>query len=311
MGGQDSSSGKEKRKVVGIGKIKSAELCPFTQKMAAMLGAGLPILQCLEALIEQTQHEGFKAVLYELHGKIESGENFSNTLLLYPDIFSELYISMVSAGEMSGSIAEILDRLASYLEATADLKRKVKSALMYPLIVIIVATIITGILIVFVVPVFGEMFDSFGEQLPLPTRILLAISDFIRDNAMAMFGALVAFIYSFRKILKSDKGSMFVAKHSLHAPPFGDLVTKIAMARVCRTFASLIESGLPILKAIDIVGQTSGNRFIAKGMTFVKDDIEAGVTLTESMRNTKLFPPMLLHMLSTGEKTGKVDQMLS
>ena len=183
MGNQHGGEKGTTKKVVGIGKIKSVELCPFTQKMAAMLGTGLPILQCLEALVEQTNHEGFRTVLFELHAKIEGGENFSSALKAYPEVFSELYISMVSAGEMSGSLAEILDRLANYLEAAADLKRKIKSAMMYPMIVIIVAIVITAILIIFVVPVFGEMFASFGEQLPLPTRILLGISDFIRDNS--------------------------------------------------------------------------------------------------------------------------------
>jgi len=308
---QVMSGSKASKKVVGLGKIKSVELCPFTQKMAAMLGAGLPILQCLEALIEQTQHEGFRGVLSELYAKIEAGENFSKALEMYPDVFSDLYISMVSAGEMSGSLAEILERLAAYLEAAADLKRKVKSAMMYPLIVIIVAIIITSILIVFVVPVFGEMFASFGEDLPMPTQILLNISGFIRGNIFIILGAMAVFVFAFRRVLKSEAGSMFIAKHSLHAPPFGVLITKIAMARVCRTFASLIESGLPILKAIDIVGQTSGNKYIAAGMSVVKDDIQAGLTLTDSMRATGLFPPMLLHMLGTGEKTGNVDAMLS
>ncbi len=301
----------KKFKITGLGKIKSAELCPFTQKVAAMLGAGLPILQCLEALIDQTEHESFKKVLGVIHSNIEGGENFSKALQLFPDIFSQLYISMIEAGEMSGSLAEIKGRLACYLEAAADLKRKVKSAMMYPIIVIIIATIITGILVVFVVPVFGKMFDSFGEALPFPTQILLNISNFIRDHFLVLGGGAVAFVYGFKKVIKSESGSMFIAKHSLHAPPFGVLITKIAMARVCRTFASLIQSGLPILKAIDIVGQTSGNKFVAKGMSVVKDDIKAGRTLTDSMRSTELFPPMLLHMLGTGEKTGKVDEMLA
>ena len=296
-----------------IWKVKETDLVLFTRQLATMIEAGISLVQALTALYEQCdpkRQRSMRHVVSDVISRVQSGESFNESISKHPRVFSRLYVSMVKAGETGGLLAEILDRLAGFLEATARLRKKVKSAMTYPVIVICIAFAITTFLIVKVVPIFGEIFKDFGAKLPAPTQFLIDVSDFIRAQWYFLILGIGGAIYALRAFMHSKRGKQLTDRWKLKLPIFGPLLTKIAMSRFSRTFAQLIRSGVPILEVLDIVGGSAGNHVIEGSIRSVSADVETGDNLSVAMSKKKIFPPMLLRMVAAGESTGKIDTML-
>jgi type IV pilus assembly protein PilC len=292
------------------GRVKSQELVVFTRQLATMMDAGLPLVQSLTALEEQTDSKSFKPILRHITEKVEQGDAFSQALAQHPKVFTKLFVSMVEAGETGGLLAEILDRVASYLEATARLKKKVKSAMSYPTIVCIIALSIALFLIVKVIPIFADIYKDFGAKLPAPTQVLIRISEIIRGYFLLVIGAAGMLVFAVIKFKRTRRGTEIWDRAKLRLPVFGKLIHKIAMSRFSRTFAALLRSGVPILEVLRIVGQSSGNTMVEHAVEKTAASIERGDNLALALGQHKIFPPMLVRMVSAGEQTGKVDVML-
>lgn len=292
------------------GKVKSQDLVVFTRQMATMMDAGLPLVQSLTALEEQTDSPALKPVLRNTTERVEQGHAFSEALAEHPKVFNRLYVSMVEAGETGGLLAEILDRLASYLEATARLKKKVKSAMSYPVIVCVIALSIALLLIVKVIPIFADIYKDFGAQLPAPTQLLINISNVIRGYFVLVIGAASGLVFGVMKFKRTRRGTAMWDRTKLRLPVFGKLIHKIAISRFARTFAALLRSGVPILETLRIVGQSAGNTVVEAAVEKTAASIERGDNLAVAMGQHRVFPPMLVRMVSAGEQTGKVDVML-
>ncbi len=298
--------GKKRRQ----GKVKPQDLVVFTRQLATMMDAGLPLVQSLTALEEQTDSPTLKPVLRQTTEQVEQGHTFSEALAEHPKVFNKLYVSMVEAGETGGLLAEILDRLASYLEASSRLKKKVKSAMTYPVIVCVVALGIAMFLIVKVIPIFGGIYKDFGAQLPAPTQVLIDISDFVRTYFILAAGAAAALVFAVVKFKRTRRGTALWDRIKLRLPVFGKLIHKICISRFSRTFAALLRSGVPILETLHIVGQSSGNTVVEAAVLKTASSIEHGDNLAVALGQHSIFPPMLVRMISAGEQTGKVDVML-
>ena len=298
------------RRTPGARKLRLKELPVFSRMIAAMLDSGIPLVQALLALEEQTQSKGFRAVISGLRLRIEGGAEFSDALKEYPDVFDELYVSMMKAGEAGGLLAEIAGRIAKYLEASGRLRRKVKSAMMYPTVVMVLALTIATAMVIWLVPVFADIYADFGGKLPGPTLFLMAASNFLRGNALLMIGIVGGTIIAFNKWKKTESGAYLLDNIALRIPMIGELVTKIALGRFSSTFAQLIHSGVPILEALDIVSVAVGNKVFARLIRGAKTTVEGGEQLSVELSKHREFPRVLVHMLSAGEKTGKMDDML-
>ena len=309
-GAQKSTLKAKAKKIPGAAKIQQKSLPTFSRQLSAMLSAGMPILASLEALEEQSDNPNFKYVLSQVKRNIENGSPFSDALRQFPSIFDDLYANMVKGGESGGQLAETIGRLAGFLEASAKLKRKVKSAMMYPTIVLCMALSIATGMIVFIVPVFADMFAGLGGELPGPTQVLMDISILIRENALVVILVVTGLVIGFKKWKQTPSGAYALDKFALNAPVFGELNKKVASSRFARTFAQLIRSGVPILSALDIVSGATGNRVAGNIIINSKAALEKGETLSSAMINQTVFPLMLVRMLQAGEKTGKVDEMM-
>ncbi|MEA3209261.1 MAG: type pilus assembly protein PilC [Chthoniobacter sp.] len=295
------------------GKVSETDLVLFTRQLATMVDAGLPLVTALTALYEQAdprKQAGLRRIVGEVSAQVQQGDTFTESVAKHPNVFSRLYIAMVKAGESGGLLAEILNRLASFLESASRLKKKVKSAMTYPVIVICIAASITTFLIVRVVPVFGEIFADFGANLPGPTQFLLDVSAFIRGNWWLILLGMGGTFFGIKTFLKTEKGRQLWDRYKLKLPIFGPLIHKICMTRFARTFAQLIRSGVPILEVMEIVGDTAGNYVVEAAIRNVAADVEKGDQLTNSLARQPVFPPMLIRMVSAGEQTGKIDTML-
>jgi type IV pilus assembly protein PilC len=296
-----------------LASISETDIVLFTRQLATMIDAGLPLVSALTALYEQCDPKkqmGLQRVIGDLSGRVQGGDSFTEAIAKHPKVFNRLYISMVKAGESGGLLAEILDRLACFLEATARLKKKIKSAMTYPVIVVCIAFAITTFLIVRVVPVFGQIFSDFGAKLPAPTQFLLDLSSFIRGNWYFLVTFIGGTIFGARYFVGTQRGAELWDRWKLKLPVFGPLIHKICMTRFARTFAQLIRSGVPILDVMEIVGDTSGNSVITQALKSVSVSVEKGDQLSTAMAKEKIFPPMLLRMVAAGESTGKIDTML-
>ncbi len=301
------------RSAAGKAKVSETDLVLFTRQLATMVDAGLPLVGGLTALYEQAdprRQAGLKRVVGEVSALVQQGESFFEAISKQPQVFSRLYTAMIKAGESGGLLAEILDRLAVFLEAAARLKKKVKSAMTYPVIVISIAIGITTFLIVKVVPIFGQIFKDFNAELPAPTQFLLDVSDFVRGYWWAIIIFIGGIIFGVRYAMQTERGRQTWDRYKLKLPIFGPLVHKIAMTRFSRTFAQLIRSGVPILEVMEIVGDTSGNYMVEQAIKMVSADVEKGDHLAASLSRQPIFPPMLVRMVSAGEATGKIDAML-
>ena len=301
---------KKGTKVRGAGKIRIKALPVFTRQLSAMLGSGMPLVQCLMALEEQSEDVNFRPVVASIRMRVEGGAMYSEALSAYPSIFDGLYVNMMRAGEMGGILAETAARVATFLEASGRLRRKVKSAMMYPTIVLLAAIILASALIVFVLPTFVGMFSDFGAELPGPTQALLNISNAIRNNGFLTVGIIVALIYGFIRFKRTEKGAYIVDEMKLRFPLLGKLSQGLAISRFASTFSQLMHSGVPILQALEIVGMATGNLVIGKALTEAKATVERGEPLSSALQKNKYYPRMLIHMLAAGEKTGKVEEML-
>jgi type IV pilus assembly protein PilC len=294
-------------------KVKETDLVLFTRQLSTMVEAGISLVQALTALYEQADPKrqgGLRGVVSDITARVQGGETFHESLAKHPRVFNRLFISMVKAGEHGGLLAEILDRLAGFLEASARLRKKVKSAMTYPVIVVCIAFAITTFLIVRVVPIFGEIFADFGAKLPAPTQFLIDVSNFVRGEWYFLVAGIGGAIFGVRAFLRSTRGKQLWDRWKLKLPVFGPLVHKICMSRFARTFAQLIRSGVPILEVLDIVGGSSGNHVVETAIKEVGADVEKGDNLSVSLSRKSIFPPMLLRMVAAGEATGKIDTML-
>lgn len=292
------------------GSIPLADQVMFTRQLATMVDAGLAMVQSLQALAEQTQNKAMRDVIKDICARVEAGDSFSEALQKHPKVFNRLYVSMVGAGEKGGLLAEILARLAVYLENTARLRKKVKSAIMYPTVVTFVAIAITIFLLVKVIPVFGEIYTGFGGKLPGPTQFLMHLSDFIKKNFIFIILAMGGSVYGWLAWIKTKKGREFWDKNRIRLPIFGVIAHKICLARFTRTLASLVRSGVPILEVLQIVSQTVGNVIMEKAVKTASSDIERGESISQALSKHPIFPNMIVRMVTAGEQTGKIDNML-
>jgi type IV pilus assembly protein PilC len=292
------------------GRVALMDLVLFTRQLATMIDAGLAMVQSLQALAEQTTNKVMRDVIRDVCTRVEGGDSFSEALQKHPKVFNRLYVCMVAAGEKGGLLAEILARLATYLENTNRLRKKVKSAMMYPIVVTVVAILITIFLLVKVVPVFGEIFSSFGADLPGPTLALVAISNFVKRYLIFLIVAGGGAVYAWLYFIKTPVGRQFWDARRIKLPIFGAIAHKICLARFTRTLASLIRSGVPILEVMQIVSQTVGNVIMEKAIKTAAIDIERGESISGSLGKHSVFPSMIIRMITAGEQTGKIDNML-
>ncbi|MDB6067359.1 MAG: Type secretion system protein [Pedosphaera sp.] len=292
------------------GKVSLQDQVVFTRQLATMIDAGLAMVQCLQSLADQTSNKVMKDVIKDVCTRVESGDSFSEALIKHPKVFNKLYVCMVGAGEKGGLLAEILSRLATYLENTARLRRKVKSSMMYPIVVTVVAISITIFLLVKVVPVFGEIFTSFGGKLPAPTAALITVSAFFQKWLIPILMVMGGSVYGWLYFIKTKPGREFWDGRRIKLPIFGHIAHKICLARFTRTFASLIRSGVPILEVMGIVSNTCGNVIMEKAIRTATSDIERGESISAALAKHPIFPSMIIRMMTAGEQTGKIDAML-
>ncbi len=296
--------------IAGARKIRSKELPAFSRQLSAMLLAGMPLIQCLDALEDQTSDKNFKTLVIGLRNYLQSGASFSEALLHYPAVFDTLYINMIKAGETGGQLGETAARLASFLEDAARLSRKVKSAMSYPVIVLCIALGIATGMILFIVPVFADMFADFHAKLPGPTQFLVDLSGLMRKYGIIVLVIIVAAIILVRKWKNTPGGAYQFAGMLLKLPVLGELNRKVATSRFARTFAQLLQSGVPILKAMEIVSGATGNRVFEQVVLNARDTVEKGEPLSTALIKHPCFPRLLVHMMAAGEKTGKIDEMM-
>lgn len=311
----DSGSIKEKGKK-GTGRlarrrVKQVELLLFTRQLATMVNAGLPLLQSLDILAEQTEDAHFAEVIRTIAQDVEGGETFSEALRRYPRAFSDLYVSMVRAGEAGGDLDGTLMQLAEHLEASAELKRRIKSAMMYPVVAFSLIIFMATGLIVIVVPQFEQIFKELGGALPAPTRILIAVSNTLRSwRAILVIGAMIAAVFGFRVYAQTTSGRYNIDALKLRLPIFGKLLRKVAIAHFTRTLSTLTRSGVAILQAMEIVERTSGNEVLAKAIRESADAVRNGEPLADPLARSEVFPSMVTRMIGVGEKTGALEVML-
>jgi type IV pilus assembly protein PilC len=292
------------------GRVALADLVIFTRQLATMIDAGLAMVQSLQALAEQTTNKVMRDVIKDVCSRVESGDSFSEALQKHPKAFSRLYVCMVAAGEKGGLLAEILSRLAIYQENAARLRKKVKSAMMYPTVVTVVAILITIFLLVKVVPVFGEIFQSFQAELPAPTQFLINLSNGVKKYFVLIMLVAGAAVYGWFYFIKTKVGREFWDSRRIKLPIFGVIAHKICLARFTRTLASLIRAGVPILEVLQITSQTVGNVIMEKAIKTAAVDIERGESISGALGKHAIFPSMIIRMVTAGEQTGKIDNML-
>jgi type IV pilus assembly protein PilC len=291
-------------------KVKQRSVAIFTRQLATMIDAGLPLVQSLEILSQQQEAKVFKNIIREIREDVEGGSTFAGALKKHPGTFNDLYTNLVVAGEEGGILDNILNRLANYIEKAEALKKKVKSALVYPSTIVGVAVIVVMILMIFVIPVFETMFKSAGQSLPLPTLITLTLSKFIKKYIIIVIPAMILMIYLLRKYYHTEGGRAIIDRLILKMPVFGNLFQKISVARFSRTLGTLVSSGVPILDGLTIVSRTSGNRTIETAILNARASIREGETIAEPLGRSGMFPPMVIQMISVGESTGALDSML-
>ncbi len=306
---------KEKGKEIALpkfgGGVPAQSIAIFTRQFSVMIDAGLPLVQCLEILGAQQDHKVFKRTLIQIRQDVESGSNLADAMRKHPKVFNDLYTNMVAAGEAGGILDTILQRLATYIEKSVKLNGQVKSAMIYPVAVISIAAIVVAVILWKVIPVFAALFSSLGAELPLPTRVVIALSNFIADYWWLIIMSVVAGIYSIRRYHETYKGKRVLDRILLRMPVLGMLLRKIAVARFCRTLSTLTASGVPILDGLSITARTAGNSIVEDAIMATRKSVEEGKTISEPLGDTEVFPPMVVQMIAVGEQTGALDTMLS
>lgn len=296
---------------VGKKKVKMDDIVVFSRQLATMVDAGIPLVGSLDILGEQIENKTFGDIILKIRNDVETGSNLSDALAKHKKIFSSLYVSMVKAGETSGMLDEILDRLATYMEKTSALQKKITSALIYPAVVSGMAVAITLLLLLKVIPIFKSIFSGFGAELPKPTMILIAISDGLQKYFPAISIVVIVIAFLAARYVKTEKGRLRYDTLLLKLPIFGILFKKVAISKFTRTLSTLIKSGVPILNSLEIVGKTSGNKAIEMAVESVRVNVREGESIAEPLGRSKLFPPMVVRMVAVGEEAGELEKMLS
>ncbi len=298
-------------KIFSRKKVSQKDMVAFMRQFATLVDAGLPILRSIRVLQEQQPNAYFSYVLAEVANSIEGGSSLSEALKRFPNVFSPLFVNMVKAGEAGGVLDQVLLRMAQYYEKADKLKRKVKASLAYPAFVVLIAGVIMYFLISVVIPKFKMMFEDMSIELPVPTQILINVSTKIKDNLLIIFGVIVVLFVSIKMIVSTEKGKYYVDKILLKLPLIGSLVIKVAIARFARTLGTLLNSGVPILESLNITSQTVGNKIVENNIKMISSNIKEGESMVTPLKHGGLFPPIVLSMISVGEETGKLSEMLT
>jgi len=308
------TSVKEKGKEIALprfgGGITPKDVAIFVRQFSVMIDAGLPLVQCLEILGSQQDNPNFQKVLLQVRQDVEGGASLADAMKKHPKVFDDLFTNMIAAGEAGGILDTILKRLATYIEKSVKLKSQVKSALIYPIAVISIAALVVGVILWKVIPTFAAMFAGLGAQLPLPTRIVIMLSNWTVRLALPVIVLLIAGIYAIKRYYETYSGRRVIDGLLLKAPVLGLILRKIAVARFCRTLATLISSGVPILDGLEITAKTSGNAIVEDAIMETRKSVEGGQSLAAPLKQTDVFPPMVVQMISVGEQTGALDNML-
>jgi type IV pilus assembly protein PilC len=293
--------------------VSTRDLAIFTRQFATMINAGLPLVQCLDILSKQTEKENFRQVIGQVTREVEAGNTLAESLARKENqrVFDELYVNMVEAGEAGGILDDILQRLATFIEKAEALKRKIKGAMVYPAVVMTVAVLACAFMLIFIIPTFAKMFTGFGAELPLPTKIVMGLSSFLRSFWWAILGVMGALAFGIQRYYRTEPGHMAIDRLLLRVPVLGDVIRKGAVARFTRTLGTLISSGVPILTGLEITARTSGNRVIQEAIMAARASIREGETIAAPLRTSNVFPPMVVQMISVGEETGALDDMLT
>ncbi|HOC46935.1 MAG: type II secretion system F family protein [Syntrophorhabdaceae bacterium] len=292
-------------------KIKRLEILLFTRQLSTMITSGLPLVQSLDILGNQIEDANFKGMVKDIKERIEGGSRFADALREYPQCFDELYINLVVAGEEGGLLDNVLQRLAVYIEKSEKLKKKVKSAMIYPIAIIVVALIVVVVLLLFVIPVFEKMFTEMGAELPAPTQMVIKMSQFMQSYWYIMLAAIVGVVFALKYYYKTDVGRRNIDRFLLKLPLFGVLTIKASVARVTRTLATLLMSGVAILESMLIVAKVAGNKIVEDALMVARSRISEGRTMAEPLEQAGIFPPMVVQMVQVGESTGALDSMLN
>lgn len=295
---------------IGTG-IKLGEIANFARQFAVMIGAGLPLSQCLAVMAAQVENRHFQKVLRSVSQSVESGSTLADSLIRHQNVFGELFIHMVEAGELGGVLDVILRRLATYLEKTVALRRKIKGALMYPLVITVVAFVSVLFMLMFIIPIFANLFANFQAELPGPTKVVIFLSNTIQNNFIYMGIGIVLLIVLYKLVTRKEKGRLVRDKILLALPVFGPVILKSAISRFSRTLETLLASGVAIIEALNITAKSAGNMVIQVTVQRMAERIASGQTISEPLRESGVFPPMVVQMVAVGEKTGEVDAMLS
>jgi type IV pilus assembly protein PilC len=290
--------------------VSPKNLAVFTRQFSVMIDAGLPLVQCLDILGTQEEDKNFAAVILATRADVEAGASLADAMRKHPKVFDALYTNMIAAGEAGGILDTILKRLATYIEKAVKLKSQVKSAMVYPVAVIVIAVVVVGVILWKVIPTFASLFAGLGAELPLPTRVVIALSDGLVQFMPFILVGLVAGSFAFKTYYGTPGGRMNIDRVTLKLPVLGMLMRKIAVARFCRTLSTLLASGVSILEALDITARTSGNAVVELAITHTRRSIEGGETIADPLRETGVFPPMVVQMIGVGEATGALDTML-
>jgi len=291
--------------------VSTKDLAVFTRQFATMINSGLPLVQCLDILGAQAEKEHHKKIIHTVMKDVESGSTLADALAKHREVYSDLYVNMVDAGEAGGVLDVILSRLATYLEKMDALKRKIRSAMMYPAVVFFVTIAATTFMLVFIIPTFAKLYADYGGQLPMPTRVVMGISNIVRNQWYLLAGGMFALFYGIGKYYKTKNGKKKIDKFLLSVPVLGPVLLKASVARFTRTLGTLVSSGVPILEGLEITARAAGNAVVKEAVMKTKSSISTGQTIAEPLRQSEVFPPMVVQMISVGEETGALDAMLS
>jgi type IV pilus assembly protein PilC len=294
-----------------MGAVRSKDISVFCRQFATMIAAGLPLVQCLQTLGVQAERKNFRDIIAKVAVDVEAGSTLSEAMGRHPNVFNELFVNLVSVGETGGVLDAMLARLSTYLEKAQALRHRVQMAIVYPALVVTIAILVVTFLLIFVIPVFAGFFQKAGVPLPLPTRIVIAASQILQNYWYLLILGFMAFVFLFRVWYRTDGGRLTVDRFMLRAPVVGPLLRKIAVARFTRTLSALLGGGVPIIDALRITARTAGNRVVENAVMEARERVTAGQTLGERLRESKVFPPMVVQMVMVGEQTGALDNMLA
>lgn len=302
---------KEEKKFFSLGKVSQKDILFFTRQFATLFASGVPVVQAFDALIGQIKNKNFKKILIQMRNDIEKGSSLADSMRRHPRVFSSLFVNMVRAGEEGGMLDKVLQRMADYFEKMIKLKRKIIGAMIYPSLVIAVAILVVAIIMIFVIPTFAKLFAEMGLDLPLPTRITIAMSNFMAKSGLFIFFGIVIFFVSVKFFRRSENGRKITDNILLKIPVLGVILLKASLSRFSRTLGTLLGSGVPILSSMEISARASGNKVIEDVVIDMKEDITAGKSLTEVLKSKpEIFPPIFIQMVNVGESTGATDEML-